>query len=109
MYPLHASLLWDVTAVMAARATSAIAGAHDLLVECLGGCSGRSAEDVQRLAQSRHAPLIEALKSHAAVFGSADAGKVDLPVERVDSRSEQWQLVCRLYTKYLVVPNGGVY
>jgi ATP-dependent protease ClpP protease subunit len=108
-YPLHASLLGEVTAVMAAQARSAIARTDDMLEECLSSCTGRTSDQVQALVQSLHEPLIEAPKSHAAVFGSEDARKAGLPVQLAEPRSDQWQLIWRLYAKYQTTPHNGVY
>ncbi len=108
-FPLHAALLADVTGLMAATARSAIARTDDLVVECLASCSGRSDEEVAELAQSLHEPLIDAPRSHAAVFGAEAARRAGLPVRVVDPRSPQWQLIWRLYIKYRTLPLSGVY
>jgi hypothetical protein len=39
-------------------------------------------------------PLIEAPKSHAALFGAEDASKAGLPVVKSDPKSEQWEMIC---------------
>lgn len=109
-YPLHVSLLAEVTGVMASQARSAIARTDDLVVECLAGCSGRSDAEITELARALHEPLIEAPRSHAAVFGARDAQQAGLPVIDLDPRSEQWQLMWRLYTKYVTIPgHKGIY
>lgn len=109
-YPLHVSLLAEVTAVMAAQARSAIARTDDLVTECLSGCTGRSDQEVAALAQALHEPLIEAPRSHAAVFGARDARRAGLPVIDLDPGSNHWQMIWRLYTKYLTVPGlNGIY
>ncbi len=94
---------------MVATARSAIARTDDLVVECLAGCTGRTDADVQALAQALHEPLIEAPRSHAAVFGAQDAHRAGLPVRVLDPRSEQWQAVWRLYMKYRTLPPVGIY
>ncbi len=109
-YPLHVSLLAEVTAVMASQARSAIARTDDLVVECLSGCTGRSDDDVAALSQALHEPLIEAPRSHSAVFGARDAERAGLPVNVLDPRSDQWQMIWRLYTKYVTIPGqNGIY
>lgn len=110
-YPLHVSLLADVTAVMAAQARSAIARTGDLVEECLSGCTGRTPAQVKKLAKALHKPLIQAPRSHAAVFGAAEAATAGLPVVELDPRSEQWQMVWRLFMKYMTIHGHrvGVY
>lgn len=109
-YPLHVSLLAEVTAVMASQARSAIARTDDLVVECLSGCTGRTDEQVEALAQSLHEPLIEAPRSHSAVFGASDAKRAGLPVNVLDPGSDQWQMIWRLYMKYVTIPGqNGIY
>lgn len=108
-YPLHAALLADVTGLMAAEARSAIARTDDLLAECLSSCTGRSPAKIEALTRALHEPLIEAPKSHAAVFGYDAAQDAGLPVRYVEPRSPQWQLIWRLFMRYQTVPHNGVY
>ncbi len=110
-FPLHAALLSDVTGLMVATARSAIARTDDLVVECLASCTGRGNDEVQALARALHEPLIEAPRSHAAVFGADPARGAGLPVRAVEPRSTQWQMLWRLYMKYRTLPPDvvGVY
>lgn len=108
-YPLHATLLADVSGLLVATARSAMARTDDLVEECLSGCTGRTQQDAKTLAKGLRRPLIAASKSHAAVFGAADALAAGLPVQELDYSSDQWQLIWRLYMKYRTIPANGIY
>jgi len=102
-YPIYASLLADVTALMVQQARSALDRTEDLLREALRSNPDRSDEAVEELAKRLKEPLISRPKSHAALFGIQDARKAGLPVQAADLAGEQWQLVWRLWTKYFVL------
>jgi hypothetical protein len=99
-YPLHASLLADYTAVMVQQARSAMSRTKDLVKEALRSNPDRESGEVERLAEALKEPLIDLPLHHGAVFGVADAESAGLPVIRADPRSDQWQLIWRLWTKY---------
>jgi hypothetical protein len=108
-FPLHSALLADVTGLMVATARSAILRTDDLVVECLSSCTDRTEEQIAELAQALHEPLIEAPRSHAAVFDATAAEEAGLPIRRADPNSQQWQLIWRLYMKYRTLPPAGIY
>lgn len=108
-FPLHSALLADVTGLMVATARSAILRTDDLVVECLSSCSERSEDEIRDLAEALHTPLIEAPRSHSAVFDADAATGAGLPIRRADPTSEQWQLIWRLYMKYRTLPPAGIY
>ena len=108
-YPIHASLLTDVTALMVQQARSALERTEDLLEEALRSNPDRSEKQVRVLKRKLHMPLIELPKSHAALLGADDAIKMDLPVVKADPASEQWQLIWRLWTKYFALGPPQVY
>jgi len=99
-YPLHASLLADVTALMVHQARAALERTDALVEEALSSCTGRSADEVAQLKEQLHEPLIELPATHAAIFGADDAIRSGLPVIKADPRSPQWQLIWRLWAKY---------
>ncbi|HEX4865919.1 MAG TPA: hypothetical protein VFV02_17755 [Acidimicrobiales bacterium] len=105
-YPLHAALLSDVTALQVQQARSSLERTEDLVEEALKSHPGRSNRDVQLLKRRLRKPLIELPKEHSAVFGAADAARVGLPVRQVDPRDPQWQLIWRLFAKYLAMGAG---
>jgi len=102
-YALHAALLTDVTALMVQQARAALARTDDLLAEALRTNPARTDEQVAELAKTLHEPLIEGPKSHGAIFGSEEATKAGLPVVNLDPRSEQWQIIWRLWAKYFAL------
>ena len=103
VYPLHASLLADVSALQVQQARSALARTGDLVAEALKSHPDRSDEEVAALTAKLEEPLIERPKEHGAVFSAIDAKNAGLPVVIADPNSEQWKLVWRLYTKYFVL------
>jgi len=107
-YPLHVSLLADVTAVMVQQARSALERTDDLVREALRSHPGRTWDEVEEIAQALKEKLIDLPRDHGAVFASADASAAGLPVEEADPRSDQWRLVWHLWTRYVMM-GGGVY
>lgn len=97
-YPLYASLLADIDAVVLQRARAANQRVEALVEEAL---------------QCRHTPgdkpadeLANELVSfdvHSAFVGHEKARELGLPVEYVNKSDEAWGLVWRLYTKYALL------
>ncbi len=109
-YPIYASLLGDVTALMVQQARSALERTEDQLEEALRSNPDRKDAEVNRLKLKLKEPLIERPKSHAALFGVQDAQKAGLPIQLADLYGEQWQTIWRLWTKYFVLgPSPRVY
>lgn len=108
-YPLHASLLSDVSALKVQQARSALARTGDLVEEALKSHPGRTAAQVRALKSKLKKPLIDLPKDHSAVVSAADAKQMGLPVIEADPSGEQWQLLWRLYAKYLMLPYNRVY
>ncbi len=108
-YPIHASLLANLTSLMVQQARSALARTDDLMNEALMSNTNRSDTDVAALCKDLQRPLITLPKSHAAIFGSGAAKAAGLPVVEVDPASSQWQSIWRLWTKYVAVPGVRVY
>ncbi|MGH9072154.1 MAG: SDH family Clp fold serine proteinase, partial [Acidimicrobiales bacterium] len=101
-FPVHASLLAGINALLVQQARSALARSEDLVKEALGSVSERSGEEVERLCELLKSPLIAASQSHGAVFGHEDAKKAGLPVILADPGGDQWHLIWRLWMKYFV-------
>lgn len=106
-YPLHASLLADIDAVMLQFARSALARTDELVEEALRSNPDRDALQVSALKDALKEPLIERPSSHAAVFGARDGKQAGLPVMECSPASRQWQLIWRLWTKYFTLVNQG--
>jgi hypothetical protein len=102
-YPIHASLLGDITALMVQQARAALERTSDLVEEALKSNPDRTDKEVSELQKTLRRPLIEAPKSHAALFGADDATRAGLPVTKADPRSEQWQMIWRLWAKYFAL------
>ena len=105
-FPLHAALLSDVTALQVQQARSSLLRTGDLVKEALKSHPGRSQAEVETLYRRLRKPLISLPRDHSAVFGYDDALKAGLPVEKADPRGEQWQLIWRLFSKYIVMGAG---
>jgi hypothetical protein len=99
-YPLHVSLLADVTAVMVQQARSALERTDDFVQEALKSHPERDSEQVEQIAQALKEKLVDLPRDHGAVFDAADARSAGLPVEEADPDSEQWRIIWLLWTKY---------
>lgn len=108
-YPIYASLLGDITALMVQQARAALDRTSDLVEEALKSNPDRTEKDVADLKKSLRRPLIEAPKSHAALFGADDAEAAGLPVTKADPQSEQWQMIWRLWAKYFALGPPRMY
>ena len=108
-YPLHASLLSDITAIMVQQARDAMERTEDLVEEALACVDSRSQEDVEALSSELKDHLISKQTDHSAIVSADDARKCGLPVRAADPGSEQWRSIWRLWTKYLVLRAEYVY
>lgn len=101
-FPIHASLLAGVDALMLEAAKAAMSRGGELVQDALTSNPDRSADEATTIAERLREQLIDTPSSHAAIFGAADAAAVGLPVLPLDPAASQWQLLWRLWTKYLV-------
>lgn len=106
-YPLHVSLLADVTAVMVQQARSALERTDDLVKEALASHPDRPTGDVESIAAALKEKLIDLPRDHGAVFNATDAHKAGLPVEEIDPNSDQWRIIWQLWTKYFALGAGA--
>jgi membrane-bound ClpP family serine protease len=107
-YPLYASLLADVTAVMVQQARSAMARTDSLVEEALASNPDRTPEQVTEIALNLKKNLVDLPREHGQVFGAHDAQKVGLPVVLADPKGVQWRVIWRLWTRYFAL-NSRVY
>ena len=111
-YPLHASLLSDVSALVVQQARNALARASDQLKEALACQPNRSGDEVQALADKLESPLIGEPQSHSAIISTSTARDLGLPVEEADPAGDQWQSIWRLWAKYAALgalgPAGSI-
>ena len=108
-YPLHASLLADISALMVQQAKDALARASAQLKEALSSVPERDEKDVKRLAERLHNPLIGEPRSHATTIPAAQAAEYGLPVKQVNSDDPQWKTIWRLWTKYKALDASRIY
>jgi ClpP class serine protease len=109
-FPLFANLLADVNMLMVEQARNALSRSEALVKEALGANPTRSEADVDTLATALKAPLIDEPASHSAVISAAAAARFGLPAEVADTKSESWQIVWSLWTRYFtlgVFPRGS--
>jgi hypothetical protein len=102
-YPLHVSLLAEVTAVMVQQARSALDRSGDLVKEALNSNPDVREDDAEKIARALKEKLIDLPRDHGAVFGAEDAEKAGLPVVQVDPSSDQWKIIWQLWTKYFAL------
>ena len=108
-YPLHASLLGDITALMVQQARDALERTDGQLREALACVDSRSASTVKRMADDLRGPLLEDSPSHGAVISAKDAKRLGLPVEELNPTDTQWKTVWRLWAKYVALGYDYVY
>ena len=108
-YPLHASLLSDISALMVQQARDALARAGDQLREALACATNRSPDQVNQMTENLHAPLIDETPSHGAIISPQSAKELGLPVQEANPTDRQWQAIWRLWAKYAVLNARRVY
>ena len=99
-YPIHATLLSDITAIMVQQARSALDRTSQQLNEALTSNPDREADSVSQLEVALSASMIERNPTHGALFSADDAVAAGLPVVKTDPRSARWQLIWRLWARY---------
>ena len=108
-YPLHASLLNDITALLVQQAKDAIARTDDQLREALACVDGREENQIATLASTLRDPLIEDTQSHRATIPARYARELGLPVEELSASGAHWQSIWRLWAKYVALNAQYVY
>jgi hypothetical protein len=99
-YPVHVSLLADVTGVMVQQARSALERSGDLVREALRSNPDRTADEATEIAKAVQQKLIDLPTDHGAVFDAGDVEATGLPVLHADTAGDQWALVWMLWSKY---------
>ena len=111
-YPVHASLLSDINALMLQEARSALERTSDQLEGALKSNPDRESKEVTTLKEKLQEPMIDRPATHAALFSADDAKKAGLPVIKADPSGTQWKLVWRLWAKYFALGQklySGIY
>lgn len=94
---LYAYFLGDIDAVIYQKAQSAIERTREVVPEILALRQNPfPPEAVQTIVESLHNQPM-----HSATIGYTKAKELGLPVEYMDSRSEQWPQLWRLHTDYV--------
>ncbi len=102
-FPLYASLLGDVNALMFQQAHSELERTSDQLEEALRSNPDRSDDEIDALKAKLVEPLIDRPKTHSALFDVRNAKDSGLPAVSMDVSGDQWQMIWRLWTKYSVL------
>lgn len=108
-YPLHATLLADVSALMVQQARDALARTTDQVAEALSCVQTRTQRDVKQMARKLHGPLIDDTQSHGATISAKDAQSFGLPVREATHNETQWRNLWRLWMKYRALGEAQVY
>ena len=110
-YPLHASLLGNLTAVQVQAARNELDHAGAQLRAALSTrphLSGQGKE-FETLLSRLEERLIDEPQSHGASVSAKDAENLGLPVVELNPSDPQWQRVWRLWTKYFTLRPKSVY
>ena len=108
-YPLHATLLADISALMVQQARDALARTKDQVTEALSCVRKRGAKEVKELALKLHRPLIGDTQSHGATISASDAKGFGLPVTEATHDEQRWRDLWRLWMKYRAQSEAKVY
>ena len=108
-YPLHASLLNDITALLVQQAKDAIARTGDQLKEALACVKGRDENQIDALASNLREPLIENPQSHGTAIAARHAKELELPVDEATGSEEHWRSIWRMWAKYAALNAAAIY
>ena len=108
-YPLHASMLSDISGLMVQQARDALRRAGDQLLEALACVSSRTPKQVKAMADNLRAPLIDKTQSHGTSISVQSAIELGLPVQKANPRDRRWQVIWRLWAKYVALNANRVY
>ena len=106
-YPLHASLLNDITALLVQQAKDAIARTGDQLKEALACVEGRDESLITTLTSKLEEPLIKNPQSHGTAIWTGYARELGLPVD--EAPEAQWQSIWRMWAKYAALNAAAIY
>ena len=104
-YALHSALLGmgNVDATLYQFAAAALGQTREIARQALGSNPRRSDESVEALAEKVTERLITDPQAHSAVVGAAEARIVGLPVRELEPRSEWWQEIWTIWTRYFAL------
>lgn len=102
-YPLYASLLSELTAILLQRAKAVLARTGELLELALASNPRRKPEEVRHLVDALRPLLIDRATTHTAIFGAKEAQAAGLPVKCLGPHDVHWQDVWRLWARYFIL------
>ncbi len=108
-YPLHASLLNDITALLVQQAKDAIARTDDQLKEALACVEGRKEDQITELAKRLRKTLIENPQSHGTAISAYHAKELGLPVQQASGPEAQWKEIWCMWAKYAALNATAIY
>ena len=108
-YPLHASLLNDITALLVQQAKDAIIRTDDQMNEAIACVEGRDESQIAALASKLRVPLIENPQSHGTAISARHARELGLPVEEASGSDAQWKSIWRMWAKYAALDAAAIY
>ena len=108
-YPLHASLLGDITALMVQQARDALERAEGQLHEALACVSSRTEDAIKQMVADLRGPLLDDSQSHGATISTREAIDLGLPVEEASPANRRWKHLWRLWAKYAALNAEYVY
>jgi hypothetical protein len=99
-YPLHAAMLAGIDSTAVQFARSALDSTDELAKQAISSNPDRTYQDIEKLCEMIHQPLISQPKTHSAVVGSREALQAGLPVCELDGGDPWWQEIWHLWTQY---------
>ena len=108
-YPLHASLLNDISALLVQQAKDAIARTDDQLREALACVEQRDTDQIDALAERLRKPLIQNPQSHGTAISARRAKELGLPIEEARGPEALWQSIWRMWAKYAALNAAAIY
>ncbi len=110
-YPLHASLLGNLTAVQVQAARNELdhAGAQLRAALATRLIASDDPEGFEKLATRLEDRLIDEPQSHGASVSAKDALDLELPVRELKPSDVQWKEIWRLWARYFTIRPKPVY
>jgi hypothetical protein len=106
---LHATLLADTTSIDVQEAHNALKHANVQLRDALACNPSRDVAEVEKLVQELTDPLIGKPQSHGATVNAANALALQLPVQKLSPKSDQWKMIWQLWIRYFNMGSVSIY
>ncbi len=104
-YPLHSTLpgMGNVDATLYEFAKSALDRTGEIAKQAIGSNPDLNVANINKLVQKVTDRLITKTHMHSAVIGCAEARQVGLPVTELEIRSDWWQEIWAIWTRYFAL------